>query len=128
MPNNNEQGKPGTLAVEDFETLGMMVGDYGPKLVAQKVSKILLKQAATLKHEYPASAVAGAMTATAAKLTTAIGAEPRGSIISRDYYSELTGMVNRYGSEVVVQKLAKLAKRSGAIADSNALKVIFPKS
>lgn len=121
------EGKAGTLAVDDFETLAEMVGAYSPKLVAQKVAKILTKKASGYLHEYPSSLLGGAYTATAAKLTTAIGAEPRGSIITRDFYGQLSSMVDRYGAEIVVQKVAKLAQRAGNTADATALKNIFPK-
>jgi len=125
-PINNETGKGGTLSPEDFELLTGMVATSGAKLLATKVAKICLKKASVLQHEYARSAIAAGYSGVATKLTGVVGTGNRA--ISRDAFNSLTSMVASYGPEVVIQKLAKIAKRNNNLADATMLKGIFPKA
>lgn len=125
-PINTGTGKGGTLSPEDFESLTAMATASGPKLLAAKVAKICLKKAETYKHEYANSTLGTAYAGIAAKLTGVVGTGTRA--ITRESFNSLSGMVNTYGPEVVVQKLAKIAKRNNLVADATALKGIFPKA
>jgi hypothetical protein len=130
MPNNTNagSGKGGTITEEDFESLEAMVGAHTSRLIAQKVAKVLTKRAAIYKHEYSNSSMAQALASVAGKITSAVGTEQRGLVITRDFYTGLSGMVDKYGPEVVIQKVAKLAKRAGQTSDASTLKALFPKA
>lgn len=122
MPNlnNTAAGKAGTMTVADFETLAQFFSSYGPKLLAQKVAKICLKNAAVFLHENSASLVGNAYKLTASKITDALGeATGRGSIVSSETFKGLEGMCNRYGAEVVVWKLGKLSARKAKYLSQN---------
>jgi predicted anti-sigma-YlaC factor YlaD len=125
-PINTGTGKGGTLSPEHFETLSEMVAASGAKLLATKVAKICLKKSEALKHEYANSSIAAGYAGVATKLTGVVGTGTRA--ITRASFDALTSMVAAYGPEVVVQKLAKIAKRNNNVADATALKGIFPKA
>lgn len=141
MPNTETTGKPGTMTEEHFENLVGICEDYAVKTVAQKVSKICLKSAAPFTHEYGNSLVGNAWTNTANKISAVVGTDT--SKIDRDSFGEIESLVYRYGPEVVIQKLSKVANRqskavresggSATVADalkalSDSLKNIFPRA
>lgn len=124
MPINT--GKPGTITVEEFDVLSALAGTYGERVLAEKISKICLKRAGILTHEYPSSLLGVAYNTVGSKIKAAVGDSTR--VISRDAYTALVGMVDRYGAEVMTRKLGKLASRNENSTDASLLKGIFPKS
>ena len=126
MPPENNVGRGGTLAVEDFESLESMASLYNEKVLASKVAKICSKRADYLKHEYAGSSISLAFASTASKIKTAVG-EARG-MVPTETFENLADMVMGYGPELVIQKLGKLAKRNGRVAESTVLKAIFPRN
>lgn len=124
MPNNNNTGKAGTMSVEDFESLTSMSSAYGETLLATKVAKICSKRAAPLLREYSGSALGNAYSSVASKITNAVSVSDR--TISRDNFSAIGSWIDKYGPELVVQKLAKIAQRNSS-ADATTLKSIFPR-
>lgn len=138
MPNNT--GKPGTLTEVDFTSLYQIVDSYKAQLVATKVAKLCMKKAAPYLHEYPESAVGKAYASVAQKITDAVGTSS--NVINRDAFHSLSSMVDRYGPEVIIQKLGKIARRqsnelrdngaSGSVVEelrslSDSLKGLFPR-
>ena len=119
-------GKSGTLSPTDFEKLNTMAAASGAKLLATKVAKICLTKSAALKHEYALSSVGAAYGTIGSKLTSVVGTGTKA--ISREAFNSLTSMVGTYGPELVIQKLAKIAKRNGVVAEATMLKSIFPKA
>lgn len=120
-------GKSGTLTPEDFSALQGLATTYGEKTLALKVAKVCTKFAEPLLHEFPKSAVGLAYVAMGKKITVAVGSHTASSIPGTAFAS-ISKMVNRYGAEVVVGKLAKIAKKGNKVAIASSLKSIFPAS
>lgn len=116
-------GKAGTLTAEDFTKLKALAATYGGKTLALKVAKVCTKSAAPLSHEFPGSLVAKAFTSTAKKITDKLGAGA--APVSGAAFSDVSKMVSRYGAEIVVMKLAKIAKKNNDVATATSLKSIF---
>lgn len=116
-------GKPGTFAVEDFETLKTLVTSYGPEVVAKKVAKACLNKSKALSHEYAGSAVAKAYAATASRVTSILPGTS--TAIPGSAFSSLGQLVGKYGAELVIIKTAKLSKKTNASLASK-LSTIFP--
>jgi len=126
MPNGNSNGKAGTLTVEDFNKLKSLATSHGEKTLALKVAKVCSKFAAPLTHEYPNSAVGKAYVSTAKKITDSLGtASPA---IPGSAFTDVSKMVSKYGAELIVMKLSKIAKKNNNAAMSTQLKSIFPSS
>lgn len=124
MPPMN--GKSGTITPEEFETLSGFVGDYSAILLAKKVAKICTKFSGPFKHEYANSAIAAAWLTIASRINGVIG--NASGTVSTDAFEFLGSLVNTYGPEVVVQKLAKIGLKNGEMPTAvNGLKNLFPK-
>ena len=74
-------------------------------------------------HEYPGSAVGKAFSTTAKKITDALGTAS--TPIPGSAFVAVSKMVNRYGAEIVVLKLAKIAKKANHSDVSSSLSRIF---
>ncbi len=120
-------GKSGTLTPEDFKTLEGLAATYGEKTLALKVAKVCTKFGEPLIHEFPKSLVGNAYLSMGKKITTAVGGGAAASIPGTAFAS-ISKMVGRYGAELVVAKLAKIAKKSNKAAVATSLKSIFPAS
>jgi hypothetical protein len=120
-------GKPGTLSVEDFESLKALVAQYGAGTLAKKVAKTCGKKAATLGHEYGASLVAKAYKDTSSKILSAFGGNGTATAISGTAFTTISNLVGKYGAELVIIKLAKLAKKGNDTATAGSLGKLFPK-
>jgi hypothetical protein len=119
-------GKPGTVLPEEFTFLTTAVSTSSVRLLALKVAKICSRKAESLAHENPASAIAAAYSGIASKIVSAVGKAD--GKISTDDYNTLTGMIAQYGPEVVIWKLAKIAKKANNRTDSALLSGLFPNS
>jgi hypothetical protein len=117
-------GKSGTLTVEDFASLKALAAEYGAAILARKVAKACSNKAKLLMHEYPSSAVGKAYSDTAAKVIVALGATGNGSV-KGSTFTTIGQLVGRYGAELIVQKLAKIAKKTD-MGTSRTLSAIFP--
>jgi len=124
MPANT--GKPGTIAPEEFTELSAAATQYGAKRLAQKVAKACSRIAATYNHESPGSPIASAWDAQARKVVTTLGETT--SAVNTGTFSLLMDLVRTYGPEVVVQKLGKIAQRSGNATEAQQLKAVFPRN
>ena len=120
---SSNAGRSGTITPEEYTSLKTMASRYGAKLLAQKVAKVCLKRSAWFKHENPNSMVGVAYASLASKISTALGTTT--AKISRDSVDELFDMVDTYGAEVVVWKLAKIASRSSDTSTASTLNRIF---
>lgn len=121
MPSDNN-GKSGTITPEEFTELSSYVTRYGAPVLASKVAKVCTKYSAPYKHEYTNSAIAAAWLSVAGKISGFIGNNR--TVVSMEAFEFIESLVHTYGPEVVVQKLAKIAKR-GNMAGSN-LSTLFP--
>jgi hypothetical protein len=117
-------GKPGTITAAEFETLETLAEQYGAMVLAKKLPKIATRIADGYKHEFAGSPVGAAWASVAHMLSTRVGAATAG--ISNDAFKFLGGLVNSYGVETVVSKLAKLAARNGDNGSATTLKAVFP--
>lgn len=120
-------GKSGTVTPDEFDLLSGYAETYGAMLLAKKVSKICNKFSEPFKHEYANSAIAAAWINVATSISRVIGGNVRGSV-SMEAFEFLGSLVNTYGPEVVIQKLSKIASKSGDTATANSLKNLFPKA
>jgi hypothetical protein len=121
---SSDLGKPGTISKEEFTALNSAAQKFSVRLLASKVAKICGRKSASLKHEYPASTVAAAYDGIVNKIVTAVGKQD--TAIPTPLFDQLTGMVAQYGPEVVIWKLAKIAKSSNNASDSALLSGLFP--
>lgn len=122
----SQLGKPGTITKEEFTVLNNAVTSLkgGARILAAKVAKICSSKASALKHEYPASTVAAAYDGIVSKILNSVGKSE--AKVPGELFSQLTAMVAQYGPEVVIWKLAKIAKTTGNASDSALLSGIFP--
>ncbi len=121
----NSKGKSGTLAVEDFEELSGYAEEYGVLAIGQKIAKVCNRLAEGYKHEFVDSSIASAWSGLSSKISSALGTS-RVSVPS-EVFSFLGNITTSYGPEVVIQKLAKIAKRMDNVNDAKTLSVLFPK-
>lgn len=120
---DKKTGKPGTFSPDDFNTLKTLAETHGAETLAKKVAKACNNKANALSHEYSNSAVAKAYAATAKKVMDALpGAS---SSIPGAAFVSVGQLVGKYGPELVVLKLAKIAKKSNATSATK-LSSIFP--
>lgn len=122
MKNN---GKSGTLTVEDFEELSSYAEEYGARILGQKIAKVCSRLADGYKHEFAASPVAKAWLDLSGKIVGTLGTST--ASIPSEVFGFLGNITTTYGPELVIQKLAKIATRMNNTADASALKVLFPK-
>ena len=126
----SQVGKAGTILPEEFTQLSEATAQYtkggvnGALLLASKVAKICAKKSAALKHEFPGSTVAAAYDGIVNKINGVTG-NLQGTITT-DLFGDLTGMVAKYGPEVVIWKLAKIAKKNNYGTISTSLSGLFP--
>lgn len=120
-------GKSGTITPEEFDELSSLVTTYGAKLLTKKIAKISTKSAAPFLHENPDSMVGKAWSGVASRINSVVtGVGERA--INKDAYSFLSSLVSKYGAEVVVWKLSKIASKTNNKTDSTLLKSVFPRA
>lgn len=119
-------GKSGTLTPEDFKKLEGFSTTYGEKTLALKVAKFCTKVSGDLTHEYPKTVIGKAYADTAKKITAVLGSSS--TAIPGSVFMDLSSMVRKYGPELVVTKLAKIAKKGNKASVATSLKGIFPAS
>ena len=117
-------GKSGTVTPEEFEQLASLVENYGARLLAQKVGKACSRVAKDFTHEFPTSSVGAAWNGSGSRIVTSLGAGTRP--ITKDGFNFLVDLVGFYGPEVVLTKIAKLAKKSGNLDEAAIIKNVFP--
>lgn len=115
-------GKAGTMTTEDFQALSVLAATYSPALLALKVSKASRNIASKYQHEHAESAVGAAWESVSGSIKQGLPTV-RNSIVSNEAFSSLSNMVLRYGAELVVTKLGKIASKSGG--DTFKLKEMF---
>lgn len=133
---NEISGKSGTLTESEFNALMAASERYGTALLTNKVAKICSNLSIKLLHENSGSAVGNAYKSIATRISGEFGSVK--SVVSREVFTMLEGLVTAYGAEVVVWKLAKIASRrakelSGetaakALTQAKSLKLLFPKA
>lgn len=117
-------GKSGTLSADDFTALSGFAAVYGEKGVAQKIAKVCKNKAESYLHEFKGSAVGKAFDLTSSKISSSLaGAAP---MVKSADFTVLASMVDNYGPELIVGKLAKIAKKSGKVETASSLSKIFP--
>lgn len=116
-------GKSGTMTPEDFELLTNMATTYSPFLLGLKVAKVASRISASYLHEYPESLVGSAWKTVGERIVAALNTT-RSSIVDMQTFNDIYGLVTKYGAELVIRKLAKIAGRSGA--EPGVLKTLFP--
>jgi hypothetical protein len=121
----NKMGKPGTLSAQDFTALKVLVSSHGAETLAKKVAKACNNKSKALSHEFANSAVAKAYAATAKRVVDAL---PGNAVaITSSAFGSIGQMVGTYGPELVIQKIAKIVKKTDA-ATSRKLAGIFSSS
>jgi hypothetical protein len=113
-------GKPGTMAVEQFNFLKTQVESFGAKTLASKLAKVCGKRASALKHECAKSVVGAAYESIASKINGKVG--PVTAKVPIETFSMLSDLTDQYGAELVIAKLAKL---STVATEKTLLKSIF---
>lgn len=125
MPPVNNSGKSGTITPDEFTQLSELAGRYGANVLASKVAKVCTKYSSPYKHEYANSAIAAAWLSVAGKISGLIGTNR--TVVSMDAFEFIESLVHTYGPEVVIQKLAKIAKKNN-MTGANSLLSLFPLS
>jgi hypothetical protein len=111
----NKEGKAGTLSKDEFTVLKSLVEDFGANVITAKVGKICFKTAAAYEHETPGSTIGKAWASLSAKIVAQLSGSGKG-LIGSENFEFLTGLVDTYGPELVLAKVAKIASKTKTAA------------